>query len=292
MTRFICIIGAGLPAALTGLCLLASAPARSAAPGLDSISVTASAVDVDISGNVYLLDSERGMLSILGPSGAPIASMGGMGWENTKFDNPRGLWARNGIDVFVADYGNHRVQRFDRRLNYISTLFTRDNDVPEERFGYPTDVGVSRLGDLFVCDGENQRLIRIGRDGTTIRSMGDYTAGKGRLVAPTRVDVGAHDRVYVVDGKRVVVLDLFGNYLHDLPLGAAPVAFWADDEGVLAADGRRLYAFDAEERPGGVVDLEPWLGGRPVLAVAAGRGNLYLLVHGVLLIRPDPRIVQ
>jgi DNA-binding beta-propeller fold protein YncE len=256
----------------------------------DSLSISATAVDVDLSGNIYLLDGERGMLSILGPSGAPIAAMGGMGWENTKFDNPRGLWARNGIDVFVADHGNHRVQRFDRRLNYISTLYTRDNDVPEERFGYPTDVGVSRLGDLFVCDGENQRLIRIGRDGTTIRSMGDYTAGKGRLVAPTRVDVGAHDRVYVVDGGRVVVLDLFGNYLHDLPLGAAPVAFWADDEGVLAADARRLYAFDAEERPCAVVDLEPWLGRRPLLAVAAGRGNLYLLVDGVLLIKPDPRI--
>ncbi len=220
----------------------------------DSLAVSATAVDVDLSGNIYLLDGERGMVSILGPSGAPIAAMGGMGWENTKFDNPRGLWARNGIDVFVADHGNHRVQRFDRRLNYISTLYTRDSDVPEERFGYPTDVGVSRLGDLFVCDGENQRLIRIGRDGTTIRSMGDYTAGKGRLVAPTRVDVGAHDRVYVVDGGRVVVLDLFGNYLHDLPLGAAPVAFWADDEGVLAADGRRLYTFDADERPCGIVE--------------------------------------
>jgi DNA-binding beta-propeller fold protein YncE len=258
----------------------------------DSLAVQATSIDVDLYGNIYLLDSDRSTVSILDASGASLATMGGMGWENTKFDNPRGLWARNGIDVFVADHGNHRVQRFDRRLNYISTLYTRDNDVPEERFGYPTDVGVSRLGDLFVCDGENQRLIRIGRDGTTIRSMGDYTAGKGRLVAPTRVDVGAHDRVYVVDGGRIVVLDLFGNYLHDLPLGAAPVAFWADDEGVLAADGRRLYAFDSEERPCGVVDLEPWLGGRPPLAVAAGRGNLYLLVHGVLFIKPDPRIAK
>jgi hypothetical protein len=266
--------------------------ASAAGTDADSLSVRSTSIDVDIYGNIYLLDSDQSTVLILDASGAPLATMGGMGWENTKFDNPRGLWARNGIDVFVADYGNHRVQRFDRRLNYISTLYTRDNDVPEERFGYPTDVGVSRLGDLFVCDGENQRLMRIGRDGTTIRSMGDYTAGKGRLVAPTRVDVGAHDRVYVVDGKRVVVLDLFGNYLHDLPLGAAPVAFWADDEGVLAADGQRLYAFDAEERPRGAVDLEPWLGGRPLLAVAAGRGNLYLLVHGVLLIRPDPRIVK
>ena len=227
----------------------------------DSLAVQATSIDVDLYGNIYLLDSDRSTVSIVDASGSPLATMGGMGWENTKFDNPRGLWARNGIDVFVADHGNHRVQRFDRRLNYISTLYTRDNDVPEERFGYPTDVGVSRLGDLFVCDGENQRLIRIGRDGTTIRSMGDYTAGKGRLVAPTRVDVGANDRVFVVDGRRVVVLDLFGNYLHDLPLGTAPVAFWADDEGVLAADGGRLYAFDDEERPCGVVNLEPWLGG-------------------------------
>ena len=125
------------------------------------------------------------------------------------------------------------------------------------------DVGVSRLGDLFVCDGENQRLIRIGRDGTTIRSMGDYTAGKGRLVAPTRVDVGAHDRVYVVDGGRVVVLDLFGNYQHDLPLGAAPVAFWADDEGVLAADGGASTPSTRMNVPAGSWNLNPgWGEGR------------------------------
>jgi DNA-binding beta-propeller fold protein YncE len=215
--------------------------------------------------------------------------MGGMGWENSKLDNPRGLWARNGIDVFVADYGNHRVQRFDRRLNYVSTFFTRESETADDRFGYPTDVGVSRLGDLFVCDGENQRLIRVGRDGTTIRSMGDYAAGKGRLTAPSRVDVGAQDRVYVVDGRRIVVFDLFGNYLHDLPLGLAPEVFWADERGLLVAADGRLFVFDADERPCGIEELVPLTGGRPLVAVAAGGGNLYLLVRGTLLITPDPR---
>jgi len=258
----------------------------------DSLAVQATSVDVDIYGNIYLLDSDRSTVTLLDPAGSQLATMGGMGWENSKLDNPRGLWARNGIDVFVADYGNHRVQRFDRRLNYISTLYTRDSDVPEERFGYPTDVGVSRMGDLYVCDGENQRLIRIGRDGTTIRSMGDYTSGKGRLVAPERVDVGAHDRVYVVDGKRIVVLDLFGNYLHDLPVVAAPEAFWADEAGVLVADEHTLYGFDADERPCAVTDLGPLLAGRSLKAVAAGGGNLYLLVQGALLIKPDPRGVH
>src|SRR5437867_9667221 len=112
-------------------------------------------IDIDIYGNIYILSADRNTLKVLSKDRTLKREIGGSGWENDQFDRPTGVWARNGIDVFVADYGNHRIQRFDRNLNYVSTLYTRDNPNPEERFGYPTDVAVSRLGDLFICDTEN-----------------------------------------------------------------------------------------------------------------------------------------
>ena len=264
-------------------------PAAGTPEVFDSLTVEATAIDVDLYGNIYLLDGERGVLTILDPAGKFVGTMGGAGWENSQFDRPAGLWARNGIDVFVADYGNHRIQRFDRSLSYVSTLFTREDDTPEKRFGYPTDVTLSRLGDLFVCDGENQRLIQVNRDGDVVRSIGDFSAGKGRLTAPCRVDIGAQDRLYVLDGRRIVVFDIFGNYVREVGLPDDPLLLWADDDGLLVADKGTLYVFDRDERPVVTIPIQVLCSGRNLKAIAAGSGRMFLLAGESLIVRSDPR---
>ena len=120
--------------------------------------IAGSQVDIDIYGNIFALDEGRNTLTLFSDDYVKLRDVGGPGWEDDQFDLPRGLWARNGIDVFVADYGNHRIQRFDRNLNFVSSLFTRDNTNPEERFGYPTDVALSRLdrpSGYFIAATEN-----------------------------------------------------------------------------------------------------------------------------------------
>ena len=137
-------------------------------------------LDVDIYGNIYILNTDRNTLKLFAKDRSLKREVGGSGWENDQFDRPSGLWARNGIDVFVADYGNHRIQRFDRHLSYVSTLYARENPDPDERFGYPTDVAVSRLGDLFICDSENSRIVKVNRFTQVERTFGGFSAGNYR----------------------------------------------------------------------------------------------------------------
>ncbi len=173
------------------------------------------AISVDIYGNMFVLDSESSTLACIQRT-AHLCTKWGAGMEDHRFDRPAGIWARNGIDVYVADFGNHRIQRYDRTLTFVSSFSTRDNSNRDERFGYPSDVSLSRSGDLFICDTDNSRIIKVNRlNGVTV-PFGGFGAGQGRLLHPLRAQVGPKDNVYVLDAPRVVVFDNFGNYLQDL----------------------------------------------------------------------------
>lgn len=175
--------------------------------------VQAGSVSLDPQGDVYITDTGANKIQKFSPEGKLITEIGGYGWGQLEFDQPYEVCATNGLDVFVADYGNHRIQRFNRKLEYIATLYKRDHSDEIQRFGYPTGVTVNRFGDLFLSDGENQRLLRVSGFERVVRSVGGVDAGKGRLREPKQVEVDAKDNVYVLEHNRIVVFDNFGNYL-------------------------------------------------------------------------------
>lgn len=240
----------------------------------ESRQATTVAFDVDINGSYVVADGARNTLRLYGKDGTLIAETGGSGWGDGQFDKPLGVWARNGIDVFVADYGNHRIQRFDRRLAFISSYATRDRVNSDERFGFPTSVAVSRLSDLFICDGENSRILKLAGMSKFERTFGGYDAGKGRLTRPTHISIGPGDRLYVQDANRIVVFDTFGNYLWTVADNVQLSS--ADENGLVVISQGTLQFFDVNDRPARAVALEELALGGP-LALTVNRGTAFLL---------------
>lgn len=269
------------------LALTGGGPAQIAS--VQQTAAMGTALDVDLYGNIYLLDGDKSTLTLLDRTLATVAVIGQPGWDNGRFDRPAAVWARNGIDVFVADYGNHRIQRFDRQLAFVSSLSTRESDNPDVRFGYPTDVALSRLGDLFVCDGENQRVLRINRLSEVERVIGGFDAGEGKLERPTKIGLGPDDDLFVLDGERILVFDAFGNFLARLydSMWKAPSALYADADRVIVADGGELYCFGPERQL--LAQMKP--GENPtgaIRGIGSFGGKMYLLGERGLSILPDP----
>jgi DNA-binding beta-propeller fold protein YncE len=254
--------------------------------------LSGTAFDADLYGNLYVLDAQKNTLCLYDKSGLLQRDVGGPGWLDGQFDRPSSVWARNGIDVFVADYGNHRIERFDRSLNFVSSFSTRESDNPDDRFGYPSGVALSRLGELFICDTENGRIVKVDRFSSVERTFGGIGGGRGHLATPTSVEVGPKDAVYVLDGDRVAVFDAFGNYLRDLMPGLfrRPSALFADNSVVAVLDSTVIFMFDADERPAGAVPLGtlPPAGGE-LRALAVTPGALYILGPEGIIRAPDPR---
>jgi hypothetical protein len=263
-----------------------------AAPVQPLLKASGTSVDTDLAGSIVLLDRASSTLSLLDRHGTVRARIGAPGWSNDHFDAPAGLWARNGLDIFVADYGNHRIQRFDRGLAYVGSFSTREGEPASARFGYPLDVALSRLGDLFLLDGENNRVVKVNGFTTVERTFGGFDAGAGRLLEPRRLEVGPDDRVYVLDRDRVVVFDAFGNYLHALVWAGegGPRALHADDRGLVAAGDSTLQWYSPDDRPGSAADLRTAVrAGGAVLDLAARGDSLCLLLERGILFLPDPR---
>jgi DNA-binding beta-propeller fold protein YncE len=202
------------------------------------------------SGLVYVVDTGDNKVKVYSPSGDSIREIGGSGWGDLEFDQPYDLAVGAGLNFYVADYGNHRIQRFDKDLNYISTLYTRDSDDPSQRFGYPTSVAVSRLGDLFLLDNENIRVVKVNTFSTIERTFGGIEAGKGQLRNPRKVRVTDQDLVCVLDERRIVIFDYFGNYVRTIGEGALtePRGMAIHHDTLYVVDGGNIVLLNSEGR--------------------------------------------
>ena len=170
-------------------------------------------------GWIYVLDAERNLAILMKAEEEPSSSVGGYGWSSTTFDQPTGL-ATDGLNLYVADRGNHRLMRFDRSLNFISSFVTRDTSLLAARFGSPLGVALSRLGDLFVLDGENLRVVKFAANMQYERSFGDIDDERSRLRQPVKILISPDDRVLVLESDRLLEFDYFGQYLRAIGSGS------------------------------------------------------------------------
>jgi len=166
-------------------------------------------------GWIYVTDAGRNLVFRLKVDESPSTSVGGYGWTSTTFDKPTGL-ATDGLNLYISDYGNHRLQRFDSNLNFISSFATRDSTFADARFGYPLGVALSRLGDLFVLDGDNLRVVKFSGNVRYERSFGDIDDQRSRLRSPEKILVGPNDHVFVLEPDRLLEFDYFGHYVRTI----------------------------------------------------------------------------
>ncbi|HSL88443.1 MAG TPA: NHL repeat-containing protein [Ignavibacteriaceae bacterium] len=171
---------------------------------------TASSFYISASGTIYVTDSGNDELISLDTLGNILKSTGGYGWTENAFDDPVDVFATT-LNVYVADKNNHRVQRFDRNLNFISSLSARDKDNSAEIFGYPLGCAVSNQGDLYILDSENQRVIKFDLFGNFIQNFGGFDAGIYQLNNPKAFAVSPNNLVYVLDESGIIIFDSFGN---------------------------------------------------------------------------------
>ncbi|MGB9591123.1 MAG: hypothetical protein ACPL1K_01245, partial [Candidatus Kryptoniota bacterium] len=73
-------------------------------------------ISIDPDGNIYIADTGNNLLKRYNLKGEETGEVGGYGWGNFQFDQPYDVCATNGVEIYVADYNNDRIQRFDRTL--------------------------------------------------------------------------------------------------------------------------------------------------------------------------------
>lgn len=184
-----------------------------------------SSLALDGVGTLYVAESHYhrvrkidpdGIISTVVGAGMPgFSGDGGLGTE-ALLDSPAGLAADGSGNLFVSDRGNHRIRRVGPD-GVITTVAGRGRcgkvgdggPATEAYLWHPAGLAADRIGNLFVSDSSNHRVLRIDRDGMieTIAGRGyGSLLGDGRpateasLLLPDALALDSSGNLYVGDG--------------------------------------------------------------------------------------------
>lgn len=224
-----------------------------------------------------------------------------------QLERPNGITIDPNGFVYVADTGNHRVQKFTADGQFVAAWGGQDMS---PNFNEPWDAAVALDGSLYVADTWNHRIQKLDSVGNPIGAWGEFgqyeprdgSVGQSAFYGPRGIVVAysGDDRwVYVTDtgNKRVQVFEPDGQFAFqwggggviegylDEPVGIAVGPGGSSDRAVYVADtwNRRVQVFD----PNGVF-LRQWpIAGwdaeladeKPYLAVDA-KGYVYVTDPG------------
>lgn len=112
---------------------------------------------------IYVVEEGKNRLLKLGLDGTLLETIGGRGSGDYEFSKPIDVDATNGLKIFVTDYNNRRVQVFDRRGQFLSSIERQRKFGQSHRFN-PTQIAVNDMGEVFVTDPESRHILQFDMD--------------------------------------------------------------------------------------------------------------------------------
>jgi len=200
----------------------------------------ASSFYITANGLIYVSDSGSDEIILLDTLGNQMNTFGGYGWDENSFDDPADVFA-DPLSIYVADNNNHKIKRFDKNLNFISSLYRRESEFLQEQFGYPLSCATSNQGDLYFIDSENKRIMKFDIFGNFILNFGGFDAGKYQLTNPKQLAISSWNYIFVIDGSDIVIFDNFGNGTNrisiDKPVNSIRILF----DQMIICNGEEVY---------------------------------------------------
>ncbi len=147
-------------------------------------------------GNVYVTDQQNARVVELSSSGSFVKAMGWgvsngkaeyevctsgckagiVGSGNGQFNTMAGIAVDSSGNLWVADFGNNRIQEFNESGTFLKTFGSEGT--AGGQFKGPTNIALSG-GNLYVTDYNNARVQELSTSGTFVKAMGwGVTDGK------------------------------------------------------------------------------------------------------------------
>jgi len=209
-------------------------------------------LSADPNGNLYIADTGNNRVLKLEVESHTFRETGGFGFRDEEFDRPVDIWAANGLDVWVADYNNRRVKRYDKDLNFIASFYSDPAYDASVQFGYPAALTLSWQGELFLADHDFNRMLRFDIFGAPVASFGDFSWGAGQLERPAKLLTARNGEIWASDSLLHALMryDAYGSFLGQIgnSILARPsgMAEWGDRILVADSERHRIFIFNKQ----------------------------------------------
>lgn len=152
--------------------------------------------------NIYVVDTFNKRIQQYTSTVPPTtfafnATLAGPGTGDGQLVSPLGVAVDPLGNLYVADNGNERIQKFDPSGTFITKWGVQGSGPGE--MDWPSDVSVAPGGSVYVTDTTNHRVQRWTSDGVFISQWGTAGSGDGQFVNPSAVATDSAGNVYVAD---------------------------------------------------------------------------------------------
>ncbi|KPK21634.1 MAG: hypothetical protein AMJ76_02170, partial [Dehalococcoidia bacterium SM23_28_1] len=214
-------------------------------------------------------------------------TLGERGTGPGRFIKPAGLTIDSDGNLYVADSGNHRVQKFDREGTFLAELGSLGEG--EGEFNEPWGVAVDSEGNLYVADTWNNRIQKFDRDLNFVTQWGQAASDISNpkpygFWGPRDVAIDLEGNVWVADtgNGRVLKFAGDGTFLSSLGELGSQLGQLREPVGIeIAANGdvfvadawnKRIQQFDSQLNPVAQFPMPGWVpddpSTKPYLALA------------------------
>ena len=142
-------------------------------------------VDVAVFQNrIYVCDLNKHMVFVIDKdSGKNIQAIGGIGTEEGKLYKPTHVIVDRGGNLYVNDFFNLRVQKFDSEGNFLQSFGQPGDNLGA--FARPKGIGIDRDGHLYAVDAAFEN-VQIFDDSTTdlLLFFGEFGLDPGNMYMP------------------------------------------------------------------------------------------------------------
>ena len=126
-----------------------------------------------------------------------LTTWGTSGAGDGQFSAPAGVAADDTGNLYVADLGNHRVQKFSPHGLFLTKWGTQGGG--DREFSNPGDVATDAIGNVYVADTGNNRIQKFTSSGGDLRKWGSPGNGPEQFNAPAGIATDSAGNVYVAD---------------------------------------------------------------------------------------------
>jgi streptogramin lyase len=199
-------------------------------------------VAVDSSGNVYITVWGRYRVFKFNPNGDFITKWGAAGTGDGQFKFPyrsdwdeiaRGIAVDPNGDLYVADAGNHRIQKFTPEGQFIAQWGSYGKG--SGQFDLPSEIAIDKDGYVYVVDSNNDRIQKFTNAGQFVTSWGNTGTGEGAFNFNDDPQFRPHVRgpqgggiAIDADGD-VYVADTVNDRIQKFTANGQFISEWADD---------------------------------------------------------------
>lgn len=159
-----------------------------------------SALTVDKTGAIWVLDKKARRGVKLDESGKVLMTIGGGGGGAGQFSDPTAIAVSGSGMVFVADRSNHNVQIFRGDGVFLNAL----NGENAGKLRTPLAMAFDQRDNLYILEGSRDSVLAYSSGGKSLGEFGKTSEGGSLLSDPVGL-VADNDEVLVLDANQVRV---------------------------------------------------------------------------------------